>query len=165
MLGILWASPGLGQECAYTATDRHPADRTQLQVGGTLCTDKVATGHEDDGDGSIQAHLASPLFLQPSQLFLHILSSWGLKNSPAPSGTRRLIPGGGVSLPRRPTLCTPPHERGWPIQFMWIPAIPGSLASSGWVSLLDPSNSGLPWTGAVDSKNGLKASLLWGREA
>lgn len=73
------ASPGLGQECAYTATDRHPADRAQLQVGSTLGADEVATGHEDYGDGSVQAHLASPLFLQLSQLFLNILGSWGLK--------------------------------------------------------------------------------------
>lgn len=108
------ASPGLGQECAYTAADRYPADRAQLQVGGTLGADEVATGHEDYRDGSIQAHLASPLFLQLSQLFLHILSSWGLKNSPAPSGTRTLISHRGVNLPHRPILCTPSRKEGGP---------------------------------------------------
>lgn len=114
MLGIPWASPGLGQECAYAGTDRHPAYRAQLQVGGTLSADEVTTGHKDYRDGSIQAHLASPLFLQLSQLFLHILSSWGLKSSPAPSGTRRLIPQRGMSFPYRPTLCTPSMKEGGP---------------------------------------------------
>lgn len=157
MLGIPWASPDLGQEGAYTATDRHPADRAQLQVGGTLSTDQVAAGHEDYRYGSIQAHLACPLLLQPSQLFLHIPSSWGLKNSPAPSGPRRRIPQ-RVELAFTEAHPLIPHvlshslrERGWPIHLMWVLAIPGSLASSGWVSLLDVSNSGPPRAGAVDS--------------
>lgn len=116
MLGIPWASPGLGQERAYTVTDRHPADRAQPQVGGTLSTDEVAAGHEDYRDGSVQAHLASPLFLQLSQLFLHILSSWGLKDSPASSGTRRLTPQGGSELatPTHLSPAPPPMKEGGP---------------------------------------------------
>lgn len=67
---------GLGQEGAHTAADGGPADGAQLQVGRTLGTHQVATGHEDDGHGAVQAHLAGPLLPQALQLLLCVPGPW-----------------------------------------------------------------------------------------
>lgn len=72
-------SPGLGQEGAHAAADGGPADGALLQVGGTLGTDQVAAGHEDNAHSAVQAHLAGPFLPQALKLLLCVSVSWGFK--------------------------------------------------------------------------------------